>query len=55
MFSFAKIILAIIGIVSLAGCAASGPTISMTVRAGAAVAAPVYRRRPVGVSNRSNT
>jgi hypothetical protein len=43
MFSCAKKILSIIGIGLLAGCAASGPTISTPVRAGAAVAAPAYQ------------
>jgi hypothetical protein len=43
MLSCAKKILSIIGIGLLAGCAASGPTISTPVRPGAAVAAPAYQ------------
>ncbi|HXV79350.1 MAG TPA: hypothetical protein VEG60_05695 [Candidatus Binatia bacterium] len=43
MFSYAKKILSVIGIGLLAGCAASGPTISTPVRPGAAVAAPAYQ------------
>jgi hypothetical protein len=43
MVSYAKIIFSIIGFTLLAGCAASGPTITTPVRAGAAVAAPVYQ------------
>jgi hypothetical protein len=43
MFSYAKKILFFAGIGLLAGCAASGPSISTPVRAGAAVAAPAYR------------
>jgi hypothetical protein len=43
MFSCAKIILSIIGVGLLSGCAASGPTISTPVRTGAAVAAPAYQ------------
>jgi hypothetical protein len=43
MFSYAKKILSIIGIGLLAGCAASGPSISTPVRPGATVATPAYQ------------
>jgi hypothetical protein len=43
MFSCARIILSVIGVVLLAGCAASGPSISTPVRQGPSVAAPTYR------------
>ena len=44
MFKSSKLMLSLLAIVVLSGCAASAPTISAPVRAGAdAVAAPVYR------------
>jgi hypothetical protein len=43
MFKSSKVMLSLLAIVVLSGCAASAPTISAPVRAGAAVAAPVYR------------
>lgn len=43
MLCYAKKILSVIGIGVLAGCAASGPSITTPVRQGAAVPAPAYR------------
>ena len=43
MFKSSKVMLSLLAIAVLSGCAASAPTISAPVRAGAAVAAPVYR------------